>query len=89
MKPLKAQILNGEIMKWFRCAHPPIFTASLAPLFMTDWDLWLRLLLPLAALTAYALNEVVLHRREKAARTRAIELDREHPLVHAYREPHA
>ncbi|MHA7171086.1 hypothetical protein ACX801_23340 [Arthrobacter bambusae] len=53
---------------------------------MTEWDLWLRILLPSAVLVSYVINEVVLYRREKAARARAAELDR-HPLGHAYREP--
>lgn len=74
-------------MKWYSCAHPPIFTASLAPLFMTNWDLWLRILLPSVVLVSYVINEVVLHRRKKAARARAAELDRTDPMAHAYREP--
>ncbi|GAA5193114.1 hypothetical protein GCM10027038_44750 [Arthrobacter bambusae] len=73
-------------MKWYNYVHPPMFMVSLAILFMTEWDLWLRILLPSAVLVSYVINEVVLYRREKAARARAAELDR-HPLGHAYREP--
>lgn len=73
-------------MKWPRCAHPPIFTASLAPLFMTNWDLWLRIILPLVVLVSYAINEVVIVRRKKAAREREAELDHKDPIVRAYRK---
>lgn len=75
-------------MNWFRCAHPPIFTASLAPLFMSNWDVWIRILLPLLALASYVINEIVLHRKEKAALARAAELDKRDAMMHAYREPH-
>lgn len=74
-------------MKWYSCAHAPMFGASLAPLFMTNWDLWLQILLPSLVLVSYVINEVVLHRRKKAARARAAELDHADPMVHAYREP--
>ncbi|WP_442544887.1 hypothetical protein ACSBOX_03855 [Arthrobacter sp. KN11-1C] len=46
----------------------------------------LRILLPLLALIPYGINEVILHRREKAGRARAAELDRSDQMVHAYRE---
>ncbi|MFK4295958.1 hypothetical protein ABH924_001095 [Arthrobacter sp. GAS37] len=74
-------------MKWYSYAHPPMFGASLAPLFMTNWDLWLQILLPSVVLVSYVINEVVLHRRKKAARARAAELDRTDTMMHAYREP--
>lgn len=74
-------------MKWYSCAHAPMFGASLVPLFMTNWDLWLQILLPSVVLVSYVINEVILHRRTKAARARAAELDRTDPMVHAYREP--
>ncbi|MEW1823008.1 hypothetical protein AB0323_19775 [Arthrobacter sp. NPDC080031] len=74
-------------MKRYSYAHPPIFMVSLAILFMTSWDLWLRILLPSVVLVLYVINEVVLYRREKAARARAAEVDRTDPMVHAYREP--
>jgi uncharacterized membrane protein len=73
-------------MKWYSYAQPPVFMVSLAILFMTDWDLWLRVLLPSVVLVSYVINEVILHRRKKAARARAAELDKD-PMVHAYREP--
>lgn len=76
-------------MKWYSCAHPLMFWASLAAFFMTNWDLWLRILLPCVVLVSYVINEVVLHRRKKAARALAAELDRTDPMVHAYREPHS
>lgn len=74
-------------MKWYSYAQPPIFIVSLAILFMTDWDLWLRILLPSVVLASYVINEVVLYRRTKAARARVAELDRTDQMVHAYREP--
>ncbi|MCI0139996.1 hypothetical protein KNN17_00215 [Arthrobacter bambusae] len=74
-------------MKWYSYAHPPIFMVSLAILFMTNWDLWLRILLPSVVLVLYVVNEAVLHRRKKAARALAAELERTDPMVHAYREP--
>lgn len=74
-------------MKWSRWVHQLIFAASLAPLWMGVWDLSLRILLPLLALIPYGFNEVVLYRKEKAARVLAAELDRTDPMVHAYREP--
>ena len=73
-------------MKWYRCAHPPIFTASLAPLLMTNWVLWIRILLPVVVLVSYAINEVVIARRKKTAREREAELDHKDPMLHAYRE---
>ncbi|GAA3310022.1 hypothetical protein [Arthrobacter ramosus] len=76
-------------MKWYSYAHPPIFMMSLAILFMSNWDLWLRILLPSVVLVSYVINEVVLYRREKAARARAAELDRKDPMAHAYREQHS
>ncbi|WP_404497520.1 hypothetical protein [Arthrobacter sp. GAS37] len=54
---------------------------------MTNWDLWLQILLPSVVLVSYVINEVVLHRRKKAARARAAELDRTDTMMHAYREP--
>lgn len=74
-------------MKWYRSVHQLIFAASLVPLLMGVWDLWLRILPPLVVLVPYAINEVVLHRREKAVLARATELDHKDPMVHAYREP--
>ncbi|WP_284983053.1 hypothetical protein [Arthrobacter sp. efr-133-TYG-118] len=56
---------------------------------MSNWDLSLRILLPLLVLIPYGINEVVLYRKEKAARARAAELDRTDSMVHAYREPHS
>ncbi|MFB9818565.1 hypothetical protein [Arthrobacter ramosus] len=56
---------------------------------MSNWDLWLRILLPSVVLVSYVINEVVLYRREKAARARAAELDRKDPMAHAYREQHS
>lgn len=73
-------------MKWYRWAHQLIFAASLAPLLMGVWDVSLRILLPLFVLIPYGINEVVLYRKEKAARARAAELDRTDPMAHAYRE---
>lgn len=76
-------------MKWYSYAHPPIFMVSLSILFMSNWDLWLRILLPSMVLVLYVINEVVLYRREKAARARAAELDQKETMVRAYREPHS
>ncbi|MEZ2388344.1 hypothetical protein AB6813_02130 [bacterium RCC_150] len=74
-------------MKWCRWAHQLLFAASLGPLIMGVWDLWLRLTLPLAILVPYAVNEGILDWRRKIARNHAIELDQKDPMVHAYREP--
>ncbi|MDQ0212044.1 hypothetical protein [Arthrobacter bambusae] len=73
-------------MKWYRWVHQVIFAASLAPLWMGVWDVSLLVLLPLLVLIPYGTNEVILHRRERAARARAAGLYCSDPMVHAYRE---
>ncbi|MDQ0031456.1 hypothetical protein [Arthrobacter bambusae] len=53
---------------------------------MTNWDLWIRILLPAVVLVSYVINEVILHRRTRAAQEREAALDRTDPMMHAYRE---
>lgn len=60
------------IMKWYRYVHPLIFVASFMPLVLSLVPFWQGVAIPLAALLPYAANEIVLARREKRGRRKAV-----------------
>lgn len=56
-------------MKWYRYVHPAIFVASFLPLVMSAVTFWQGIAIPLTAIIPFAINEVILARRQKRRRT--------------------
>jgi hypothetical protein len=56
-------------MKWYRYVHPIVFVIAFLPLVMSWVPFWAGILIALAAIVPYAINEIVLDRKEKKLAT--------------------
>ena len=51
-------------MKWYRYIHAILFVASFLPLVLSLVPFWQGIMLPLLVIVPYAINEVVIARRQ-------------------------